>query len=119
MTTTDRYGLAVIACALAAVLATGCGGDDKVAGNIPVSPLEARGTSLFDVADAQRTANDKLLAAQAVAETEAEKATVTEAEGFKKRGDDFFDQKAYGEAHDAYQKCIRKCDEVISAHVSD
>ena len=118
MTNVHRYGSAAVVCLLSVALLAGCGKGGGSHENIIATPLETQGASLFDVADAQRNASDKLLAARAVAETAAEQATVVEAEALKQRGDGFLRQKAYSEANEAYLQCIRKCDAVISAHVS-
>ena len=106
-----------IGCVLVIASLTGCfkGKTDE---NVIVSPLEATTTSLHDVADAQQLANDKLAAAGALADTQAEKATVAEANDLKQRGDALYNQRAYSEANEAYIECIRKCDEIINAHTS-
>jgi len=104
----------VAACALLMVLG-GCG-PKRSTENVAVSPLESHEVSLFDVADAQAKARDKLLAAQAVAETADEKAKVAQAQAAKQRGDDFLDQKAFQEANEAFQQTITLCDQVITPH---
>ena len=104
-----------IGCVLVIASLAGCFKGKAADENVIVSPLEATTTSLHDVADAQKLANDKLAAAGVLAETQAEKATVAEANDLKQRGDALYNQRAYSEANEAYIECIRKCDEIINA----
>lgn len=105
-----------IGCVLVIASLTGCLKGKATDENVILSPLKATTTSLYDVADAQKQANDKFAAASTCAETQAEKATVAEADDLKQRGDALYNQRAYGEANKAYLECIRKCDEIINAH---